>query len=87
MSNSDSRRLPPTELAAFTVVDLLDAIEQAACGDSQRLENGVLAGLLRVSACEELPDLVRALAGRLAADQLARAPAADQPPEGLWHLH
>lgn len=87
MSNSDSRRLPPTELAAFTVVDLLDAIEQAALGDGQLLENGVLAGLLRVSACEDLPDVMRALAGRLVAEQLARAPSTDQPQQGLWHLH
>lgn len=87
MSNSDSKRLPPTELAAFTVVDLLDAIEQAARGEGQLLENGVLAGLLRVSACEDLPDLMRALAGRLVTEQLARAPAAEHPLEGSWLLH
>lgn len=87
MSNSDSRRLPPTELGAFTVVDLLDAVAQAARGDGSLLEQGVLAGLLRVSACEDLPELMRALAGRLVADQLAQAPVSDEPQEGLWLLH
>lgn len=93
MSNSDSRRRPPNELAAFTVVDLLDAIEQSGCGDGQWIEQQVLAGLLRVSACEDLPEPMRALAGRLAADQLARYSNANgehpggPPHEGAWLLH
>ena len=87
MSDSDSRPPPPTELAAFTVVDLLDAVAQAARGDGSLLEQSVLAGLLRVSACEDLPELMRALAGRLVADQLAQAPVSDEPQEGLWLLH
>ena len=90
MSDSDSRRLPPNELAAFTVVDLLDALEQSGGGDGQPIGQQVLAGLLRVSACEDLPEPMRALAGRLAAEQLARHPAGarpDEPREGAWLLH
>ncbi len=90
MSNSDSRRQPPPELAAFTVVDLLDALEQSGSGPGQLVEQQVLTSLLRVSACEDLPEPMRILAGQIAADQLARYTAqsrADQPMEGAWLLH
>jgi hypothetical protein len=69
------------------VVDLLDAIGQSGCGDGVPLENTVLASLLRVSACEDLPEPMRALAGRLIADHLSRSPGGDEPPLGQWLLH
>lgn len=86
MSDSDSRRAPPTELGAFTVVDLLDAIDQAGGRSDECLEQHVLAGLQKVCACEDLPDVMRALAGRLLADQLAKTPLKGAP-VGEWQLH
>jgi hypothetical protein len=87
MSDQAPRRKPPAEDAALMVVDLLDAIGQCDCSSGRPLEDPVLARLQQVSDCEALPEAVRALAGRLVADHLSRAPATHGRTMGQWLIH
>lgn len=78
---------PAADEAALMVVDLLDAIGQCGSVISLPLEDRILARLQQVSACEALPDSMRALAGRLVADHVSRTARSDRSAHGQWLIH
>ncbi len=87
MSNEVPGSKPSSDEATLMVVDLLDAIGQCGSVIAPPLEERLLSNLQRVSACESLPEPMRALAGRLVADHLARTARPHDGTIGQWRIH